>query len=269
MYGQGGGWAIAEFDLHHGNRLAAAITYGNGRIFVVDGAGNKVYAYRTDGEHDGTADFELHEDNDRTWGIAYANGLFYVADLDGKVYVYRDNRKPNADEIIASDEAIFASGARVSGLPSGYWSPTAIFGAVVEIVSADAIEVSLDDGGYIEVGGFRYTCRSGRGCEVSGGKVISGTLVRTASGVAWLNPRPSFAGGSRLGNLDYTVGAPIDTLRLPAADGGEGALAYTLEPPVPGLSFDPFTRRLAGEPSWPGTYDMTMSPLTPTATRRS
>ena len=47
---------------------------------------------------------------------------------------------------------------------------------------------------------------------------------------------PVFAG--TVDDQTYTAGAAIDPLRLPAATGGNGALTYTLEPRVPGLTFE-------------------------------
>ncbi len=55
----------------------------------------------------------------------------------------------------------------------------------------------------------------------------------------------------------YTAGTAISPLTLPAATGGDGTLSYTLTPAVPGLTFDPATRRLSGTPTQAGTYEMT------------
>ena len=55
----------------------------------------------------------------------------------------------------------------------------------------------------------------------------------------------------------YTVDTAIETLTLPAASGGEGALTYRLSPQVPGLNFDPQTRRLSGTPIEAGEHLMT------------
>ena len=55
----------------------------------------------------------------------------------------------------------------------------------------------------------------------------------------------------------YTAGEPIDDLTLPVATGGNGELRYTLEPTVPGLTFDPTERTLGGTLTVVGTYSMT------------
>ena len=70
---------------------------------------------------------------------------------------------------------------------------------------------------------------------------------------------PHFAEGAAPQNQTYTVGTAIDTLTLPAASGGNGTLTYSLAPEVPGLSFDPLTRRLTGTPTAAGDYDLTYS----------
>ena len=55
----------------------------------------------------------------------------------------------------------------------------------------------------------------------------------------------------------YTAGTAIFALRLPTGYGGNGAVSYTLTPAVPGLDFDPASRRLSGTPTEAGTYQMT------------
>ncbi len=55
----------------------------------------------------------------------------------------------------------------------------------------------------------------------------------------------------------YTASTAISPLTLPVATGGDGTLSYTLTPAVPGLTFDPATRRLSGTPAQAGTYEMT------------
>ena len=66
---------------------------------------------------------------------------------------------------------------------------------------------------------------------------------------------PSFTGAAT--DQAYTVGEAIEPLELPAATGGNGALSYTLEPAVPGLTFTPGTRTLSGTPTTAGSYRMT------------
>ena len=68
---------------------------------------------------------------------------------------------------------------------------------------------------------------------------------------------PSFANAQAPGSQNYTVGTPIATLRLPRASGGNGTLTYTLDPTVPGLTFDPATRRLSGTPTRANSHGMT------------
>ena len=70
---------------------------------------------------------------------------------------------------------------------------------------------------------------------------------------------PHFAEGAAPQIQTYTVGTAIETLTLPAASGGNGTLTYSLAPEVPGLNFDPLTRRLTGTPTAAGDYDLTYS----------
>ncbi len=68
---------------------------------------------------------------------------------------------------------------------------------------------------------------------------------------------PSFAADAGPGNRTYTVGTAIDTLTLPEASGGDGALAYSLTPDVPGLTFNATTRQVTGMPTTAASYNMT------------
>jgi hypothetical protein len=66
---------------------------------------------------------------------------------------------------------------------------------------------------------------------------------------------PSF-GDTEIAPEPYTQGLAI-SLELPVATGGNGELSYTLEPEVPGLTFDLATRVLSGTPTEAGAYGMT------------
>lgn len=70
------------------------------------------------------------------------------------------------------------------------------------------------------------------------------------------NSTPRFAAASGVRDRNYTLGAGIDPLVLPAAIGGNAPLSYFLDPVVPGLDFDSATRRLGGAPSRTGVYEM-------------
>ncbi len=83
--------------------------------------------------------------------------------------------------------------------------------------------------------------------------------LRAAAGTA-----PQFAAGASIQDLRLLTGrevGPAAAARpqpaLPLATGGNGDLAYSLKPDVPGLSFDPSTRRIAGTPTTAGSYAMT------------
>ena len=50
----------------------------------------------------------------------------------------------------------------------------------------------------------------------------------------------------------YVQNLTIDSESLPAAEGGDGALTYSISPRLPaGLTFDPVTRLLSGTPAAP------------------
>ena len=68
---------------------------------------------------------------------------------------------------------------------------------------------------------------------------------------------PEFAEDSGPGDQAYTMDTQIETLTLPEASGGNGALSYSLSPDVSGLSFDAGTRQLTGTPDTAARYEMT------------
>ena len=62
--------------------------------------------------------------------------------------------------------------------------------------------------------------------------------------------------GSQYDNLEYSLGASINTSTLPEAMGGIGEFIYSLEPEVPGLAFNTSTRVLSGMPDEIGSFEM-------------
>ena len=66
---------------------------------------------------------------------------------------------------------------------------------------------------------------------------------------------PSFA--DTVADQSYTAGEAITPLALPAANGGNGTLSYSLTPTVPGLALAAATRTLSGTPTFAGTYNLT------------
>ena len=79
--------------------------------------------------------------------------------------------------------------------------------------------------------------------------------------VAEVSTAPTFGGVSisdmRLVKGQLARGHVDRPLLLPRATGGEGPLAYSLQPEVPGLTFDPRTRKLQGRTTTAGSYVMT------------
>ena len=60
---------------------------------------------------------------------------------------------------------------------------------------------------------------------------------------------PAFASDAAIANQTYTQNVTIDTLTLPTATGGDGALTYSLSPSLPrGLTFDAAQKTLTGTP---------------------
>ena len=144
------------------------------------------------------------------------------------------------------------------GVPtSGFFFPAVTSGGSVAATGAGTT-IALNNGGYFELNnGTRYTCTSPAGCTVANGTVTQGTVAGRAAGSGEVDRFPSFRAASNPGAQTYTVGTAIDALTLPEASGGNGTLAYSLSPNVPGLTFNASTRQLTGTPSTAGTYAMT------------
>ena len=93
-------------------------------------------------------------------------------------------------------------------------------------------------------------------------RILLGTLaavVLTAAvgcmeATAVSDTAPSFSGS--VADQSYTEGEPSTALTLPSASDGEGTLTYSLQPTVPGLTFNQATRVLSGTPTTDGTYPM-------------
>ena len=252
--------AMADFDLHDGYAgNVQGITYGNGQFFVVrDGsrlASASVIVYDTFGQHDAAAGFNLDVaflSEDSPAGIVYAFGrLYFVDSIDELVFSY-----PLPDDSDNGDGADtdYGVGDTIAELPYGAWLPDLATGARVTSRSGQA-NIQFDHAGYIEEGGYRYTCATAGGCEFAGREVELGTIARTSAGTP-ADTQPSFEGASGVGNPSYRVGTAIEALALPEASGGNGKLKYTLTPDVPGLTFDAVSHRLMGTPSTMGTYEM-------------
>ena len=270
--------AEADFDLHPDNSRPEGVIRAERRFYVVDRGEDKAFAYGTDGQREAEADFDLRDGNGNPAGIAWSGGRFYVADAtDAKVYAYgaggvreaeydfdlrEDNGRPEgiawADgrfrAVDATEDKVYVYAAPAVPADGGH----TVYAAGDTILSlSTAASYRLDDGRYVEQRGYRYTCRSPAGCEIGGGAVASGTVVRTPGGVDATDAQPEFPVGRGPGDLAYTVGEPIADLTLPEAGGGDGALTYSLSPAVPGLSFEPTARQLTGTPMEIGTYAMT------------
>ena len=81
-------------------------------------------------------------------------------------------------------ETTYGIGDTLSDLPTGSWSPDVTSPGASFSSSGGDTTVQFDEGGYIEEGGFRYTCQSSGGCVIENRSVTSGTVVQTAMGTA-------------------------------------------------------------------------------------
>ncbi|MDE0261940.1 MAG: Ig domain-containing protein [Bryobacterales bacterium] len=241
-------FAVVGIDVGPLHRFA----YANGRfyLFHVRGDGGKLfaYAYTLTGQRDASRDLELPGS---VRGIAYADGRFYVIGVRGEVHAYSasgdrdaaanfdlDNDNRNASGIVYAAGRLYVVDSQkvFAYTGSGTRDASADFALACDNVSPIGIAYAH--------GGFHVLNWVNRKIYTYAG--IGGTS----------DSSPCFPGGSSPRSQTYTVGTPISTLTLPAARGGAGPLKYSLEPNVPGLSFDATTRRLTGTPSGTGMFDM-------------
>ena len=159
-------------------------------------------------------------------------------------------------DVTMDGETSYGLGDEIATLPTGSWTPDMTSDGSFSLSGGDVV-VRLDNGGYIEVGDYRFRCQSAGGCEIRNRQVVSGTIIQSSTTAMAEDTQPSFTTSSGPGNQSYEVGTAIDTLTLPEATGGNGNLTYSLSPSVPGLTFNATARQLTGTPSAAGTYAMT------------
>ncbi len=138
-------------------------------------------------------------------------------------------------EIMVNDNWEDSQGQLVSDLWGG--SPPLAAGSL-----SAAVVLNLEPGGYT--------------AKVEGKNGTTGVAIVEVFRIT-PDTQPSFAVGSGPGNQSFTVDTAISALTLPEASGGNGALTYSLTPAIPGLNFNPTTRRLTGTPTSEGTHSMT------------
>ena len=112
---------------------------------------------------------------------------------------------------------IFRVGDTLSDLPTGTWTPDVTSGASF-FLSGGVATVELNDGGYIEEGDYRYTCRSTGGCTVRNRTVETGTINRTPAGTP--------ATGEDEPHMLATPGTEVMLRSIRALDCASGADAY-------------------------------------------
>ncbi len=139
------------------------------------------YNYTRKGPNEGTLVSD-YDDGDRcTAELAFRSRTAATAtsrcdDREAGEFEWRVVEVPG--EVGGAVSAVWEVDDTVTTMPTGSWTPERIGGGSVS-ASGGTVAISLQDGGFVEVGGYRYTCRSTGGCEVEGGVVKSGRLVET------------------------------------------------------------------------------------------
>ena len=85
---------------------------------------------------------------------------------------------------VDDSETRYEAGDAITTLPTGAWFPDVTMGGVALRIIGGIPVFDFGNGGFVEEGGYRYTCASAGGCELRGREVRAGTIVQTPSGVA-------------------------------------------------------------------------------------
>ena len=114
---------------------------------------------------------------------------------------------------------------------------------------------------------YVYTAYAGASC--AGRELAQASFATLSLPAAAAEPvEPVSFGSAAVSDRSYKQNSPIEPLVLPAAEGGEGQLAYSLSPALPaGLSFDAATRTSAARRTRPARRPPTPG-RPPTPTRR-
>ena len=229
--------ASADFRFHENNRWTRGFDYFDDRFYATDRQRLKVFVYRIDGQHErrrtstctGTSEPPPTPVADCMWSIPPAASsrrtgtpanetrlTIWIWTATGRTSSESSMRKAVSTLSIGGTteytrtltigtaagsmgERPTAREARSAVCPLGSWTPDAISGGRFELVEGVST-IRLDDGGYFEHQGFRYTCRNSGGCAIDGGEVVSGTIVRRSSSLEATDSRPRFAAGTEPGD---------------------------------------------------------------------
>ena len=78
----------------------------------------------------------------------------------------------------ASGDTRYEQGDTVTTMPTGTWAPDRVSKASFEFNGGRAT-IEFQDGGFVEEGDYRYTCRNARGCQVVDRVVNKGTIIES------------------------------------------------------------------------------------------
>ena len=119
--------------------------------------------------------------------------------LDGAIVqtpLTAQENRPSTGGTARSGASSYAGGAAIADLPAGAWFPDTASDAEA-IVEDGELAVVLSDGGYIEEGVYRYTCRRSEGCKIGRRDVLYGPIVQTPVPVEETPPAVGSAASDR------------------------------------------------------------------------
>ena len=174
-----------------------------GRFRTTDGLLGHLgsYFYSNTGTGKGTVTFDYDD------GDACIAETVFESRTSGNWSVTCDVRDASAspwrlvETTAGNDRTSYEVDATIPSMPMGLWTPDIIQHAT-STVSTSVLRIRFDDGGYVEEGGYRYTCEDVAGCEVVDGVVQAGSIVATSVEIREFDlPRDSrHIGGFTYGN---------------------------------------------------------------------
>ncbi len=80
---------VTSFALDSNNTDPTGVTFGDGKLFVVDGSDDRIYVYSAAGTLDRQSGFALDSSNETPTGVTFGDGKLFVVDSsDDRIYGY-------------------------------------------------------------------------------------------------------------------------------------------------------------------------------------
>ena len=148
-------------------------------------------------------DFEASHQGDGVWRIDRVAGSTEPPTADDNGDGMETGTGGGADMGTGSDDVAgptsYATGAMILDLPAGDWFPDVTSDNAAVIIGDADVGIEFNEGGYIEEGGYRYTCLGVSGCFISSRDVVDGPILQTPVPVEEIPPATGSPASDRAG----------------------------------------------------------------------